>query len=165
MKRIKIQKNKLVAKITTIIFLMVIVPLAVLGGYGYYLESGSTKELLSKELHILDVSHELLLIEHVKARMTRVSDFASDGKIRDYFLSNGSKSHHEQINHLLSYKKSLDEGIVAVALLGLNGNFVMSTDGELLGENYKNKKLFDGASEKAKISHVIYLEHLHPQTR
>ena len=33
-----------------------------------------------------------------------------------------------------------------------------------VAENYKNKKLFDGASEKAKISHVIYLEHLQKNT-
>ena len=84
-----------------------------------------------------------LYLEKLKDRTT---DFSSDGFIRDSLVTISAQDSIDAIEklnvHLIKNKKSLDEDILAIEVLDLNGEIVASTDSQRIGLDQHKEKYF-----------------------
>lgn len=128
------------ASILGIIFLIIVIavlPRAV---------NGIFEEYLFLALENLSSSQVEVVNQYFDGKKYRVADFSSDGFIRDGFESlingDGKISEEELYQHLIENKQTLDEYILGIALIDLEGKILSSTDKSLIGETVEDEDYF-----------------------
>lgn len=157
---------KLTAKFITAFIFTAIIPLAVLG----YLCYGFAKQMLKKQaiedLALTAEAKKGHLYSFMEAVKGRVTDFSSDGFIRDSAKilqrpvmesqSQKKRSTQKALHvHLKRNKKPLDETIRLISVIDLKGTVIASTNESLIGQDVSESEYFSHGKEGIYISDVF----------
>ncbi|MFQ5956694.1 MAG: HD domain-containing phosphohydrolase [Candidatus Brocadiales bacterium] len=99
------------------------------------------KHQILQEMTAIAESRRLHIMSIMQAKEERTKDFGSDGFIRDNLeaIVRGGYLKDDTVvslnKHLLMNMKPLDTHIVAMAILGLNGKIITSTNDKIIGRN------------------------------
>jgi signal transduction histidine kinase len=114
----------------------------------YYLNARSTvKNQIIQGLRAVAESKKMHILSFMEAKKVRTIDFSSDGFIRDsieIIAGRGGQS-NALVNlkrHLRVNKKTLDQHIVAIFIVGLDGRIIASTDDEVIGKDVSENEIF-----------------------
>ena len=140
-----------------------LVPLLIVGTISYFYGKKIAIEKLFNHL----VSENDLRKEHIKtflsAKKGRTIDFSSDGFIRDITkkIVNGIEPSHsrekdiEKLNyHLIRNKVPLDEDIIEIFIVDLNGRVISSSNKELLDSDVSTFDYFQAGKKDVYISQI-----------
>src|SRR3990167_1845076 len=129
-----------------------IIPLIFISALSFSYAKKSLEATALKGLNIVALAKKAEVLEYLSGKKGRTIDFASDGFIRDQVeLISQSSDIKQKIasskilnSHLKLNKKILDEEIVEIRLLDVEGKIVATTEGEfLLGlDTGKNQPYF-----------------------
>ncbi|MHC4270480.1 MAG: cache domain-containing protein [Planctomycetota bacterium] len=136
------------AKILCFFLLMSLVPLGIAGAIAYKHVYDRTRDSVSRQLHFtaqnLNKQLDLLLSQ----RRIRITDFSSDGFIRDCveqmsLITPEYSSISDKLNHhLINNKKSLDPKILDIEMLNARGIVIASTSQEQIGKDKSDENYF-----------------------
>ncbi len=117
-----------------------IIPIIFISSLSFSHAKTSLQTIALKSLHIVALAKKAEVMEYVSGKKGRTIDFASDGFIRDQaeFIA-GAKNVDEKIRaskalneHLRLNKKPLDQEILEIRVLGLQGGIIGASEGEYL---------------------------------
>ncbi len=142
-----------------IIFLsVVIIPMSFVGAITYLNARETLEQTTLAGLHGISEFMEAKIFLYLDKLKARTADFSSDGYIRDSVIvitSQDSKERVEKLNtHLIKNKKSLDENIVRIDILDMNGKIIASTDSQKIGANRHNERYFIKGKEEVYITDI-----------
>ncbi len=142
---------KLTVKYLMVFVFTAITPIAILS----YMNYGSARQALKKQvlddLNLIAEMKEGHLYSFMETIKGRALDFSSDGFIRDgtgmlqkFHEKNHrySKVQNALCSHLKRNKKPLDKTIELIAVVGLDGRIIASTDGEIIGQDDSKNSYF-----------------------
>jgi signal transduction histidine kinase len=163
----KLFKGKIRNKLMISFLLIGLIPILVIGLVGINLIEKELKNEISNGLLRLAEAKEGQIFAYLDSIESRTIDFSSDGFIRDS-LSDISKKNKEAAmylnQHLIENKKSLDETIVGINIINLNGTVVASTDFEEIGRNVAKNKHFKIGKKQVTITN-LEMDELHFKRR
>jgi len=114
----------------------------------YYLNARSTlKTQILQQLTAIAESKKIHALSFMAAKRGRTIDFSSDGFIRDSLetiVQSGTQGDaiSNLNNHLNVNKKPIDPQIMEIAVIGLDGIVVSSTNQRIIGNNVSGHELF-----------------------
>lgn len=145
-------------KLLTTFLAIAIIPVIIVSALSLYNAENSLEKAALSGLSLSAEAKKAQLLEYLSGKKGRTIDFASDGFIRDQVeLISQSPDIKQRIasskilnSHLKLNKKTLDEEIVEIRLLDVEGKIIAATEGEfLLGlDTGKNQPYFLKGLEK-----------------
>lgn len=158
--------NSLLNKLM-LLFLLVTLTAVVFMGYLSY-ETGRTamQELLLESYENIALSKENSIAFYLREETVRVTDFSSDGYIRDTIdkinqtYPDADRISDDLSNHLFINMKPLDPYIHEINVVDLNGKVVASTDKKNIGRDASKDDLFIEGKKGVYIRDV----HIHEST-
>ncbi|MGR3175548.1 MAG: sensor histidine kinase [Candidatus Scalindua sp.] len=114
----------------------------------FYLNARSTlKNQILRELTAIAESKRIHILSFIGETSGRVADFSTDGFIRDSLktISYGGDQNYAVLSmntHLKDNKKPLDPHITAIAVVGIDGKVVSSTNEEIIGEDVSKHDIY-----------------------
>ncbi len=154
--------GSLKVKLVILFLLIGLTPIAVVG-YTAWTSGRQTIEKSYKEsLTAVAESREISSTLYLRSKIGRVTDFGSDGFVRDMGEKINQKGpdakqlSEELSEYLLENKKPLDPELYTVHVMDLNGNVIASTDLSEVGQNKLDKNYFIKGKEATHIKDVYY---------
>lgn len=126
-------------------FAIIFLPVVITFFYDYYRNTEATKRLILNNLTVLAETFEGQVYQFLEMSRRRVSDFSSDGIIRDDLqkIIEGQASMTPVLNDYLSKNKlSLDRSIHNISIISLEGKIVASTDPSMIGADFSANPIF-----------------------
>lgn len=125
-----------------------LIPITIITVTHYLIGREQLREHQIKVLSMIAGSEKIHLLALLESKKGRVSDFSSDGLIRDHLerINKGGVSKDRlsiTLNtHLIKNKKPLDPDIISIILLDAKGIIVASTIKGLIGKDLSNTEVF-----------------------
>jgi len=140
------------AKLMILFIGIVVISIFFVGSITHVNTRNALKETSLAGLEVISGFMKEEIVNHLDEMKTRALDFSSDGYIRDsleIIAGQEASEKNEDLNlHLLRNKKPLDENIVRIDILNLEGVVVASTDPRGIGEDRSKERHFiDGKEE------------------
>ncbi len=164
-KRLLFMKFKSIKIKLLIIFLLVgFVPAITIGIFSVSTITKELKQQLSKHLIDLAEAKEGQVFAYLDSIESRTVDFASDGFITDSLKKITNNDEADEVidalnTHLIKNKKSLDETLVGISVMDINGEIVASTDSKEIGKNESHDSYFIGGKKDVFISEFENYDH------
>ncbi|MBI3754047.1 MAG: cache domain-containing protein [Deltaproteobacteria bacterium] len=111
--------------------IVILLPIFITFLITYHLNKTQIEQGILEDLTFIAEGYEGQIYQFLEMSKRRVSDFSSDGFIRDQLkkISQGQKSAVEPLNqHLIKNKMPLDKSIQAIYIISLNNRVAASTD-------------------------------------
>ena len=130
-----------------------LIPISIITTIYYFNTRRALKSHQLQEMTAIAESKKFHTIDFIKAKEGRTIDFSSDGFIRDSLEAIARKGYqsHAVTNlnkHLKDSKMPLDPQIVAIAIVGLDGRIVSSTNEAIIGKNMSKYEIFNKGVDK-----------------
>jgi len=148
-------------RLIIILLSVVIIPIFFVGAVSYLNSRNALEHATLASLHTISELMESKIFLYLDKLKTRTLDFSSDGYIRESLAaitSQDLKERVEKLNtHLIKNKKPLDENILRIDILDLNGKIIASTDSKKIGAMRHKERYFINGKEE------IYVTDIHKE--
>lgn len=155
------------AKLLIFTLCISLIPIATITTINYFNARNAIRKQTMEWLSAITASRKAHILEALEAKRSRTIDFSSDGFIRDSLEKINRigfiKEYDVVINlnrHLSVNKKPIDQDIVAIAVVDLDGEVVASTNNTWIGKDMSNQEVFKQGLNKAYIEQPGYLSDL-----
>ncbi|MCQ4574737.1 MAG: ATP-binding protein [Candidatus Brocadiales bacterium] len=131
-----------------------LIPIAIITTIYYFNARRALKQQIMQSLTAIAESKKAHVIELIEGRKGRVTDFASDGHIKDSLETiNRNEFHKDDVvialnRHLLTNKKLLGPYIRGIEAVDLDGKVVASTNEAMIGRDISDQEIFTQARDK-----------------
>jgi len=151
---------KIRQKLLIVVLLVTVVPVFLVSFLSFLNTRDLLQELALSSLNVLAEFKEGQIFFYLDTLKTRTVDFASDGFISDSLekiSASGSLDTVDTLNsHLIRNKKILNNNLLNIDVLDLNGNIVGSTSVERIGrENLYKKNYFEGIWDETLVKDIF----------
>ncbi len=125
-----------------------LIPICIITTIYYFTAANALKRQILQDMTAIAESRRVHLLEFIKGRKERAIDFASDGFIRDRLekINRGELLEPATVTalsrHLSMNKKPLDVNIIQIDVMDMDGNVVVSTNGEMVGKDMSKEAAF-----------------------
>lgn len=144
-----------------------LIPIATITTINYFNARNAIRKQTMEWLAAITASRKAHILEALEAKRSRTIDFSSDGFIRDSLEKInriGFIKEYDVVINLNRYlsvnKKLLDQDIVAIAVVDLDGEVVASTNNTWIGKDMSNQDVFKQGLNETYIEQPGYLSDL-----
>ena len=145
-------------RLLIILLTIVIIPMLFVGAISYLGGRDALEKATLAGQHVVSEFMEGKLLLYLDKLKTRASELSSDGYITDALAKITVQDSIEKLEslslYLINNKKPLDENILSIDILNLDGKVIASTDSQKIGTDNHEKRYFKNGKEEIYVTDV-----------